>query len=284
MSISSGSVADTIPHLPGRVAVVIEDDADIRNLLSAILTQAGFACYASGTGAEGIQAVRDHQPIITTLDISLPGIDGFEAARQIRAFSSTYIIMLSARDEEIDTLMGLDAGADDYLTKPFRPRELRARIEAMLRRYHLPGLTAAGGPAAGTEPAPAAPGAAASASHAAPAEPGWLEHNRLRLNEEMRLCDVDDVPVELTRSEFDLLLAIMQGARRVISKESLALELRGDYATTGYVSDSDKRAVEVHMANLRRKLNDPVGAPRFIETVRGVGYRLADARRSTARH
>ena len=114
MSMSTGSSPSAAPtQASGRVAVVIEDDADIRNLLSAILTQAGFTCHASGTGAEGIEAVRTHQPIVTTLDISLPGIDGFEVARQIRAFSSTYIIMLSARDEEIDTLMGLDAGADD---------------------------------------------------------------------------------------------------------------------------------------------------------------------------
>ncbi len=282
MSMSTGSSPTALPTHPAeRVAVVIEDDADIRNLLSAILTQAGFTCHASETGAEGIAAVRAHQPIVTTLDISLPGIDGFEVARQIRAFSTTYIIMLSARDEEIDTLMGLDAGADDYLTKPFRPRELRARIEAMLRRYHLPGLTDSGGPAlVGSAGTPAQVTATAAPDDD---ERGWLEHNGLRINEEMWLCEVDGVTVELTRSEFDLLLAIMQGARRVISKDALALELRGDYATTGYVSDSDKRAVEVHMANLRRKLNDPVGAPRYIETVRGVGYRLADARRSTAR-
>nr|WP_294690293.1 response regulator transcription factor [uncultured Friedmanniella sp.] len=268
----------------GRVAVVIEDDADIRNLLGAILTQAGFTCYAAETGAEGIAAVRQHQPIITTLDISLPGMDGFEVARQIRVFSSTYIIMLSARDEEVDTLMGLDAGADDYLTKPFRPRELRARIEAMLRRYHLPGLTESGRPMPATTPAAPNPTTSAPAAETDPEpEQGWLMHNGLRINEEMWLCEVDSSPVELTRSEFDLLLAIMQGARRVISKDALALELRGDYATTGYVSDSDKRAVEVHMANLRRKLNDPVVAPRFIETVRGVGYRLADTRRSAAR-
>src|SRR4028119_1644729 len=125
------------PASQPRIAVVIEDDADIRNLLEAILGQAGFTCYTFDSGPDGIAAIREHQPIVTTLDISLPGIDGFEVARQIRSFSSTYIIMLSARAEEIDTLMGLDAGADDYLTKPFRPRELRARIEAMLRRYHL---------------------------------------------------------------------------------------------------------------------------------------------------
>ena len=265
---------------PERVAVVIEDDADIRNLLAAILDQAGFRCHTCESGQEGIEAVRAYDPILTTLDISLPGIDGFEVARQIRSFSSTYIIMLSARDEEIDTLMGLDAGADDYLTKPFRPRELRARIEAMLRRYVIPVQAAAASSATAEPPAAAAPAPAAP-----PPEPeddttgGWLSHNGLRINSEMWLVDLDGAPLELTRSEFDLLLAIMSGNRRVISKDTLALELRGDYATSGYVSDSDRRAVEVHMANLRRKLNDPVASPRYIETVRGVGYRLADARR-----
>jgi DNA-binding response OmpR family regulator len=264
---------------PERIAVVIEDDADIRNLLVAILDQAGFSCHSCESGQAGIEAVRTYDPILTTLDISLPGIDGFEVARQIRAFSSTYIIMLSARDEEIDTLMGLDAGADDYLTKPFRPRELRARIEAMLRRYVTPVQAAAA--ASG----PAAPPVAAPTPAAAPPEPeddgtgGWVSHNGLRINPDMWLVDLDGAPLELTRSEFDLLLAIMSGNRRVISKDALALELRGDYATSGYVSDSDRRAVEVHMANLRRKLNDPVASPRYIETVRGVGYRLADSRR-----
>ncbi len=262
---------------PNRVAVVIEDDADIRNLLAAILDQAGFSCHSCESGQEGIAAVRAYDPILTTLDISLPGIDGFEVARQIRAFSSTYIIMLSARDEEIDTLMGLDAGADDYLTKPFRPRELRARIEAMLRRYVTPVQAAA---AAAESAAPiAAPRAAPPPEPEDDGNGGWLSHNGLRINSEMWLVDLDGAPLELTRSEFDLLLAIMSGNRRVISKDSLALELRGDYATSGYVSDSDRRAVEVHMANLRRKLNDPVASPRYIETVRGVGYRLADSRR-----
>ena len=277
-----------------RVAVVIEDDADIRNLLEAILAQAGFTCYTAGAGLEGIAAIRQYDPILTTLDISLPGIDGFEVTRQIRSFSNTYIIVLSARNEEIDTLMGLDAGADDYLTKPFRPRELRARIEAMLRRYHLgppvqqpagsPQLqpAATSGPPAQPQRQPARPPAvepmlADEDSDDDGDETGWIAHNGLRINADMWLCDLDGAPVELTRSEFDLLLAIMQGNRRVISKDSLALELRGDYASSGYVSDSDRRAVEVHMANLRRKLNDPVGAPRYIETVRGVGYRLAES-------
>jgi len=272
------------PASKPRIAVVIEDDADIRNLLEAILGQAGFTCYTAASGPDGIAAIREHEPIVTTLDISLPGIDGFEVARQIRSFSSTYIIMLSARGEEIDTLMGLDSGADDYLTKPFRPRELRARIEAMLRRYHLSPTTAdvsvpaGGGPEARPSLSPAPP--SGIETDADDHEGRWLSHNGLRINAEMWLCDLDGAPVELTRSEFDLLLAIMSGARRVISKDTLALELRGDYsAGSGYVSDSDRRAVEVHMANLRRKLNDPVGSPRYIETVRGVGYRLAEAQR-----
>jgi DNA-binding response OmpR family regulator len=260
-----------------RVAVIIEDDADIRNLLEAILGQAGFVCYTAATGAEGIASIREHEPIVTTLDISLPGIDGFEVARQIRSFSSTYIIMLSARDEEIDTLMGLDAGADDYLTKPFRPRELRARIEAMLRRYHIPPATEAPEPVAANARVNRADDRLLEAEDGeGGGDVGWLSHNGLRINADMWLCNLDGAPVELTRSEFDLLLAIMEGNRRVISKDTLALELRGD-ATTGYVNDSDRRAVEVHMANLRRKLNDPVGAPRYIETVRGVGYRLAQS-------
>ena len=266
-----------MPGPPERVAVVIEDDADIRGLLEAILAQAGFTCHTASDGVEGIAAVREFKPILTTLDISLPGIDGFEVARRIRSFSMSYIIMLSARDEEIDTLMGLDAGADDYLTKPFRPRELRARIEAMLRRYHTepaPGEQKTPTTGQGTQPRTAA--AAGAGEGTDQPDSGWLSHNGLRINAEMWLCDLDGAPLELTRSEFDLLLAIMQGQRRVISKDSLALELRGEYSTGGYVSDSDRRAVEVHMANLRRKLNDPVSKPRYIETVRGVGYRLAE--------
>ncbi len=250
--------------------MVIEDDADVRNLLAVILDEAGFICIPAATGLEGIKAVREHEPILTTLDISLPGIDGFEVARRIRAFSDTYVIILSSRDEEIDTLMGLDAGADDYLTKPFRPRELRARIEAMLRRYRTTWSTGApvGGTLLQTQPASVAEETEVG---------GWLTHNGLRINGDMWLCDLDGAPVELTRSEFDLLLALMAGHRRVITKDSLALELRGD-SPGGYVSDSDRRAVEVHMANLRRKLNDPVASPRYIETVRGKGYRLAEHR------
>jgi DNA-binding response OmpR family regulator len=262
-----------------RTAVVIEDDADVRNLLSAILNEAGFVCVPAATGIEGINAVREHEPILTTLDVSLPGIDGFEVARRIRSFSNTYVIMLSARNEEIDTLMGLDAGADDYLTKPFRPRELRARVEAMMRRYRSDHAAVGAVERPAERGAPVGPVITPTiAPVAADEHDGWLSHNGLRINADMWLCDLDGAPVELTRSEFDLLLALMQGNRRVITKDALALELRGE-SPGAYVSDSDRRAVEVHMANLRRKLNDPVSAPRYVETVRGVGYRLAESRR-----
>ncbi|MFB2599488.1 response regulator transcription factor [Herbiconiux sp. P17] len=295
-------------HAERRVAVIIEDDADIRHLLETVLTQAGFEVVATGNGLDGVQAVRAYDPTVTTLDVSMPGIDGFEAAKRIRAFSNTYLVMLTARDEEIDTLQGLEAGADDYLTKPFRPRELRARIEAMMRRPRqvlasdgsvpvaavapaAPPVTTAAEPLVAPHAPAHAAGVAATATAvpaaAAPAEPaapksfdpddGWLEHNGLCVNSEMRLAEKKDGgPVELTRSEFDLLNALMESKRRVRSKADLALLLRGEsYVTAHFVSEADKRAIEVHMANLRRKLADSITTPRWIETVRGVGYRLA---------
>lgn len=239
-----------------QTAVIIEDDPDIRELLETVLRQAGFETVSAGNGPDGIDAVRAHQPTVTTLDISLPGIDGFETAKRIRAFSSTYIVLLTARSEEIDVLQGLEAGADDYLTKPFRPRELRARIEAMLRRPRALGAS----PEAVTA-------AAASGST-------WIEHHGLRLNPEERRVQLREEEIALTRSEFDLLCTLMQSGTRVRSKTEIAERLRGDDYTGYYIGEHDKRAVEVHMANLRKKLGEDPTAPRWIETVRGVGYRL----------
>lgn len=247
-----------------RVAVVVEDEADIRSLLADVLEQAGFTVYTAATGAEGIELVRRVSPVVTTLDVNMPGMDGFETAKRIRAVSTTYIVMLTARTEEIDALQGLESGADDYVTKPFRPRELRARIEAMLRRprAHI-----------ATEAAPAPP--APTALEPAAASDGWLEHRGLRLNPDMRIVAVDGQELELTRSEFDIMAELLQWSGRVVSKGELALMLRGErYTGSEYFSDSDSRAIEVHMANLRRKLGESPQSPRWIETVRGVGYRL----------
>jgi len=273
-----------------RVAVVIEDEEDIRNLLETVLTQAGFTVVATSNGLDGLAAVSELNPVVTTLDVNMPGMDGFETARRIRAFSSTYIVMLTALNEEIDVLQGLEAGADDYINKPFRPRELRARIEAMLRRPRDLGATT--GPVAalpttgqtdvvsrGTAPNTVITGAVITAESMPVAVPepaaGRLEHNGLAIDVEARVVVVDGVEVELTRSEFDLLVTIVDSHRRVKSKADLVLMLRGEeYITSHFVSDADKRAIEVHMANLRKKLGDSLATPRWIETVRGVGYRL----------
>ena len=307
------------PDEERRTAVIIEDDADIRHLLEAVLSDAGFHTIATGNGIDGVQAVKAYEPIVTTLDMGMPGIDGLETARRIRQFSQTYLVIVSARSEEIDTLQALDAGADDYLTKPFRPRELRARIDAMLRRPRVtggepaveagqeaPAAAAARVPQAAPEGPTGAPEAHPVGAHAAPTgadgtpgadvttgtdgtaadQPtegvvlvdegeGWLSHRGLRLNPDMRLVRSGQEEIVLTRSEFDLLSALMETGRRVRGKADLALLLRGEsYVTSYYVSEADKRAIEVHMANLRRKLSDTATSPRWIETVRGVGYRL----------
>lgn len=292
-----------------RVAVVIEDDVDIRYLLEQVLVQAGFETVTTGNGEDGLRAVAAFDPVITTLDLSLPGIDGFEVARRIRASSDSYIVMISARDEEIDMLQGLDAGADDFLTKPFRPRELRARITAMLRRPRVTESNAVAPPSSSPDASvevhairqengsvETGPMTSAAAPRSAPAwaprspvqpaappvppsavddEDGWTAHNGLRIHLDARLVEVDGENVELTRSEFDLIAALMESRRRVRTKADLALVLRGDpYVTTHFVGEADRRNVEVHMANLRRKLGDSANTQRFVVTVRGVGYRL----------
>ncbi len=255
---SAGSVSMAGPHS----AVVVEDDRDIRILISEILEQAGFTVHAAASGLEGIKLVTEHQPVVTTLDVSMPGMDGFETAKRIRAVSGTYIVMLTARADEIDTLQGLQSGADDYITKPFRPRELRARVEAMLRR---PRAVAAGQPQA-----PSSAVQTAALDHEAN---GWLSHRGLRLHRDMRVTSVGDMELELTRSEFDILYEIMYAGRRVVSKRELVLALRGDEGHD-YVSEHDTRTIEVHVANLRRKLGESAADPQWIETLRGVGYRL----------
>ncbi|MSY86232.1 MAG: response regulator, partial [Actinobacteria bacterium] len=115
-------------------AVIIEDDPDVRDLIDVVLTQSGFRTVLAEDGFEGVEAVREHNPLITTLDVNMPGMDGFAVAKRLREFSSTYLIFITALAEEIDVVTGFEAGADDYLVKPFRPRELRARADSMLRR------------------------------------------------------------------------------------------------------------------------------------------------------
>jgi len=233
-----------------RYAVVIEDDADIRALIAEVLTQAGFTVRTAASGVDGAALVAELEPIVTTLDVSMPGIDGFETARRIREASTTYLVMITARGEEVDVLQGLQAGADDYVTKPFRPRELRARIDAMLRR-------------------PRGIGGEDEVSE-------WIERPGLRINPAMRSVLVDGEDPALTRSEFDILLALLDARGRVLSKAALSQAIRPPSADD-WVSEQDERAIEVHVANLRRKLGESATAPRWIETVRGIGYREAGA-------
>lgn len=236
-----------------RIATVIENDPEIRTSIEAVLIQAGFTTVSASNGNDGVDVVLEHRPIVTTVDIRMPGMDGFETAKRIRAFSDTYIVMLGNDTDEIDVVQGFGAGADDVLALPLRPREMRARVDAMLRRPRA--LVA---PEATTTP---------------PAE--WLNHDCLRINVLERRALIDERELQLTRSEFDLLGTLMGSNTRVRSKRELARTLRGDELVDSFVSEHDERAVEVHIANLRKKLGNSQADPRWIETVRGVGYRMA---------
>jgi DNA-binding response OmpR family regulator len=250
-----------------RVGLVIEDDQDIRELVRTVLTQAGFDVTVAASGLEGVLAAKTLNPDVITLDLGLPDIDGFEVSRQIREFSDAYIVMLTARAEELDTLIGLESGADDYLTKPFRPRELRARIAAMMRR-----------PRSVPDPADVAPASDQPADTAT--GKGHYSHNGLDLTYASRSVMVDGEELNLTRTEFELLYALLEAGRTVRTKSDLVRRLRDeDYDVGSYISEADERSVEVHMGNLRKKLGDSPQRPRWLQTVRGVGYRLAPAER-----
>ena len=247
-----------------RVGLVIEDDHDIRELVRTVLSQAGFEVSVASSGAEGVLIAKTLSPDVITLDLGLPDIDGFEVSRQIREFSDAYIVMLTARTEELDTLIGLESGADDYLTKPFRPRELRARIAAMMRR---PRSVADAADALSTDN---------PADGGAHPERGNFSHNGLELSYSSRTVVVDGKEMNLTRTEFELLHALLEAGRTVRTKSDLVRRLRDeDYDVGSYISEADERSVEVHMGNLRKKLGDSPQKPRWLQTVRGVGYRLA---------
>jgi DNA-binding response OmpR family regulator len=234
----------------------------VRALLLEVFESAGFTATGADTGAAGVQLVETLHPLITTVDVSMPGIDGFETVRRVRAISETYIVLVTALADESDVVLGLSLGADDYITKPFRPREFRARVEAMLRR---PRVVGAGDALASAPDAPTRP------------HDFVLTHRDLQLDMSTRVLHQAGSEITLTRTEFDLLQTLLESGRRPRSKEDLALVVRGDDALGSYVSDLDKRAIEVHITNLRRKLGDDAATPTYIETVRGRGYRLTVA-------
>ncbi|WP_077491060.1 response regulator transcription factor [Sinomonas mesophila] len=275
-------------------ALVIEDDDDVRQLLRDILEQAGFDVVTASSGREGVALARERSPAVVTLDIGLPDIDGLEVLRRIRQLTDAYIVMLTGRDDETDTLLALQSGADDYMTKPFRPRELRARLTAMMRRPRSSVSLAATGSPAAAPPEAALPDAAppdAGPPEAGPrgAGPGLpprpaqpphvIRHNGLTVDTAMRTATLEGETLDLTRSEFDLLRALLTAGGRVLTRAELVRVARGDrFRVDAYISDADERAVEVHIGNLRRKLDDDPRSPRWLITVRGVGYRLAPVR------
>lgn len=223
-----------------RRAVVIEDDGDIRTLITHALSDIGLEVTAASTGPEGIEAVESVDPDVVTLDLGLPGIDGIEVCRRIREQTDAYIIMVTARTDEIDRLLGLETGADDFMSKPFSPRELQARVNAMFRRPR-PGLAANQGGA------------------------DTLVHGALRVDLGARRSFREGEELLLTRTEYELLVELMRNPTRVATREDLLSAVWGSPWVGG------THVVEVHVGNLRRKLGG-----RYIRTVRGVGYRLEE--------
>ena len=223
--------------------LVVDDELPLVRLVAEYLQRDGFEVDTAADGETAIARARDGKPSVIILDLGLPGIDGVEVCRAVREFSDCYIIMLTARVEEIDKLIGLSVGADDYLTKPFSPRELVARVRAMLRRPR--------------------PSERPDDEHVPP-----LVFGSLSIDVGGREIRRNDIPVDLTRTEFDILAELAAHPRLVFSRQQLIEAVWG----LGWVGDS--HLVDVHLGHIRRKIGDDPASPTFIRTVRGVGYQM----------
>lgn len=219
--------------------LVVEDELPILEVVTAYLGNEGYQVFTAQDGPSGLKAARTFKPDLLVLDIMLPGMDGLELLARLRRESDAYVILLTAKSEETDKIVGLALGADDYLTKPFSPRELVARIKAALRRL----------------------GSGSSA-----AETTTLTFRHVRIDPGRRQVWVDDEPVDLTATEFDLLKTLVEHRGLVLSREQLLEQV------WGHDFYGEERVVDVHIGHIRQKLGDD----RFIVTVRGVGYRLED--------
>ncbi|MBI3224621.1 MAG: response regulator transcription factor [Mycolicibacterium cosmeticum] len=226
-------------------ALVVDDEVPLTTVVGSYLVKEGFEVHTAHDGPAGLAKARDVDPDVVVLDVGLPGMDGFEVCRQLRGFSDAYVVMLTARDTEVDTVVGLSVGADDYVTKPFSPRELVARVQAMLRRPRRD--------TRGRDTAPEHP----------PREIGGL-----RVDLGSREVHVDGGEILLTRTEFDILAALSARPGLVMGRRQLIEAVWGD----NWVGNDN--IVDVHVGHLRRKLGDDPAQPRFVTTVRGVGYRM----------
>jgi two-component system alkaline phosphatase synthesis response regulator PhoP len=223
--------------------LVIDDEQNILNLVTAYLQAEGYTVYTAADGPSGLKAARAFKPDLIVLDVMLPGMDGIELLTRLRHESDVYVIMLTAKSEETDKLVGLAVGADDYLTKPFSPRELVARVKAALRRY---------GPGQGKADSPV------------------LTFQHVRIDPNARRVWKDEQPIELTTTEFDLLYALAEQPGRVFSREQLLERV------WGYDFYGEDRVVDVHLGHVRKKIEADPANPALIVTVRGVGYRFED--------
>jgi DNA-binding response OmpR family regulator len=224
--------------VPERI-LIVEDEANIASFVKLYLEKAGFTVERAATGGDGIARFRASEPALILLDLNLPDIDGLEVCRRIRATSQVPILMLTARDDDIDKIVGLEVGADDYVTKPFNPRELVARIKTILRRASTPA--------------------------AAPART-VLTHGALRIDAGRREVTLDGTVVQLAPKEFDLLYALMEHHGIVLTRDQLLERV------WGYTFAGDTRTVDVHVRQLRRKIGDTCP----VVTVWGVGYKVSD--------
>ena len=224
--------------------LVVDDEVPLVHLIEQYLSREGFRVEATGDGAQAVNIVREQRPAVVILDLGLPGMDGVEACRQIRTFSDCYIIMLTARAEEVDRLIGLSVGADDYVTKPFSPRELVLRVKAMLRRPR---------------------------SSSDPDSPAY-QLGELRVDLAGREVQLRGQRVDLTLTEFEVLAALLSEPGVALSRSALITKVWGDDWF------GDHHLVDVHIGHLRRKLGDDPTNPRFIHTVRGIGYKTGPGR------
>jgi DNA-binding response OmpR family regulator len=227
----------------GLRAMVVEDEQELARVLGGYLERDGFDVTRVDAGRRAVASAREVDPDVIVLDLGLPGLDGIEVCRQVRTFSDAYVVMLTARSDEVDKLIGLSVGADDYMTKPFSPRELMARLQAMLRRPR-----------------------AVEATHDASGDVRTF--GSLRVDPLGREVWLGDEPVSLTRTEFDLLAALSGRPRMALSRRQLIENVWGP-AWVG-----DEHLVDVHEGHLRRKLGDDAAHGRYVRTVRGVGYRM----------